>query len=392
LKQTAAAGVLPLLLLLAGLELGVSFFGPLLPQVQREFALSAGTVALALAIYNGIRLIFNVPMSRFIAHSPLPALLAAGGIIFAGGAVVVALAPSFAFILLGRAIMGLGSALFFLTIQFWLARVATAENKARLFSFHQLAGIFGSAVGPAVAGLVAGWLSWRYAAAFPVVAGILTLVIGRRLPYPTARLPEPSTPGSGAGDHAPLRDVLGPGIAMLAILIFSNGLMNTMVPLFAARDLHMGPAAIGGILMLGTVQRFVAAFAGARLVGMVGSRNTVIGSLAILGLVAFLFVPARSVIALIAAISLASWANLGGSFVIALVTDRLAERHWGTALGLNRSIGDVGAMISPILAGVLIDSYSFATGFAVMASLIVVCAAVSFWLTASPPQHTSPKV
>jgi len=379
----------PLLLLLAGLELGVSFFGPLLPQVQREFNLTAGTVALALAIYNGIRLIFNVPMSRFIAHSPLPALLAAGGTVFAGGAVVVAVAPSFAFILLGRAIMGIGSALFFLTIQFWLARIATAENKAQLFSLHQLAGIFGGAVGPAVAGLVAGWLSWRYAAAFPVLAGILTLAIGRRLPYPTARLPEPSPPGSSAGDRAPLRDVLGPGIAMLGVLIFNNGLMNTMVPLFAARDLHMGPAAIGGILMLGTVQRFGAAFAGARFVGTLGSRNTVIGSLAILGIAAFLFVPVRSAVGLIVAISVASWANLGGSFVIALVTDRLAERHWGTALGLNRSIGDVGAMVSPILAGVLIDTFSFGVGFAVMAGLIVLAAGVAFWLTTAPPQKAA---
>lgn len=379
---------MPLLFLLAGLEMGVSFFGPLLPQVQRDFNLSAGTVALALAIYNGIRLAFNVPMSRFIARSPLPVVLAAGGAILAGGSLTLALAPSFPFILLGRAIMGLGSALFFLTIQFWLARMATAENKAQLFSLHQLAGITGSAIGPGVAGVIAGWLSWRYAAAFPVLAGVITLLVGRRLPYPgPGTVPISARTEHGADERAPLRDVLGPGVAMLALLIFSNGLMNTMVPLFAARDLQMGPAAIGGILMLGTVQRFGAAFAGARLVRIFGSRNTVIGGLAVLGVAAFSFVPVTSDVGLVAAISIVSWANLGGSFVIALVTDRLPERHWGTALGLNRSMGDVGAMVAPILAGVLIDHFNFRVAFAAMAVLIVVGSGVAFLLTASRPQR-----
>jgi len=380
----------PLLFLLAGLEMGVSFFGPLLPQVQRDFNLSAGTVALALAIYNGIRLAFNIPMSRFIARSPLPASLAAGGAILAGGSLTLALAPSFPFVLLGRAIMGLGSALFFLTIQFWLARLATAENKAQLFSYHQLAGITGSAIGPAVAGLVAGWLSWRYSAAFPILAGIVTLLVGRRLPYPgPGTVPISPQTERGTGERAPLREVLGPGVAMLALLIFSNGLMNTLVPLFAARDLQMGPAAIGGILMLGTVQRFGAAFAGARLVRIFGTRNTVIGGLSVLGISALSFVPVTSAVGLIVAISIVSWANLGGSFVIALVTDRLPERHWGTALGMNRSMGDVGAMIAPILAGVLIDHFSFRLAFVVMAVLIVAGSGVAFVLTPARPQHSA---
>lgn len=75
-----------------------------------------------------------------------------------------------------------------------------------------------------------------------------------------------------------------------------------------------------------------------------------------------------------------SWANLGGSFVIALVTDRLPERHWGTALGLNRSMGDVGAMVAPILAGVLIDQFSFRVAFAAMAVLIVLAILVPIFL------------
>ncbi len=379
---------MPLLLILVALEIGISFFGPLLPQVQRDFSLSAGTVALALSIYNGIRLAFNVPMSRFVARSRLPVMLATGGAILAGGAVAVALAPSFAFVLIGRAIMGLGSALFIFTIQFWLARLATPENKAQLFSLHQLAGITGSAVGPALAGMVAGWLSWRYAAALPIAAGLITVLAGLGLPYPAASSVTPSPQAaSEMPQRVPMRETLGPGVSMMAFMIFHGGLIMTLIPLFAARELHLGPAAIGGVLMLGTVQRFGSALLGGRLAARFGTRNTVVYGLAGLGASVLSFVPVSSGLGLILAVSIVSWANLGGSFVIAMITDRLPERHWGTALGMNRTLGDTGAMLAPILVGVIADQFSFRVAFAATAGVILLASGTASILTVARPRH-----
>ena len=58
-------------------------------------------------------------------------------------------------------------------------------------------------------------------------------------------------------------------------------------------------------------------------------------------------------------------------------------------MGLNRSMGDVGAMVAPILAGVLIDHFSFRVAFVVMAVLIMVGSGVAFLLTATRPQHSA---
>ncbi len=381
--------MVPLLLILVGLEIGISFFGPVLPQVQRDFNLSAGAVAVALSIYNGIRLAFNIPMSRFVARSRLPVTLAIGGAILAGGALVVSVAPSFAFVLAGRAIMGLGSALFIFAIQFWLARLATPENKAQLFSLHQLAGITGSAVGPALAGIVAGWLSWRYAAALPIAAGLITVLAGLGLPYPSASSVTPSPRAASEGpERVPMREVLGPGLSMMASMIFHSGLIMTLIPLFAARELNLGPAAIGGVLMLGTVQRFGSALVGGRLAARFGTRNTVVYGLAGLGVSVLSFLPVSTGLGLIVAVSIVSWANLGGSFIIAMITDRLPERHWGTALGMNRTLGDAGAMLAPILVGVIADQFSFRVAFAATAVVIVVASGVALMVTAARPQHT----
>ncbi len=377
--------MVPLLAILVGLEIGISFFGPLLPQVQREFNLSAGRVALALAVYNGIRLFFNVPLSRLIARSALPSMLAAGGAILAGGGLVVGLAPSFTAVLAGRAIMGVGSALFILTIQFWLARLATPENKARLFSYHQVAGITGSAIGPALGGAVAGWLSWRYSLGLAVVAGLGALATGRRLPYPAAGNvgDAPQAVPAGAAPRLAYREVFGPGVSMMALMFFHAGVVLTLVPLFAAREVHLGPAAIGGILMLGTLQRFGAALVGGRLATRFGTRTVVVIGLAVLAVSVLSFLPVASPAGLILAVSLVSWANVGGSFVIALITDRTPEAQWGTALGMNRTLGDIGAMTAPILVGLMIDQFGFDTAFAVTAGVLLAAAAVAAALTAA---------
>jgi predicted MFS family arabinose efflux permease len=383
-RISGAAGVVPLLAILIGLEIGLSFFGPLLPQMQHEFGISASVVALALALYTGIRLVFNLPMSRFIARSALPAMLSTGGAILAAGAVVVGVAPSFPIVLLGRVIMGVGSAIFILTTHFWLARVATPENKAQLFSYHQLVGIAGSALGPAFGGLVGGWLSWRYAFGLAVIPGLITAVVGRRLPYPAlGHSAQLQASAVTADERLPLREILGPGMSMMAFMFFHGGIVMTLIPLFAAREVGLGPEGIGAILMIGTLQRFGAALIGARLVSRFGTRRVVVTGLAALALSVLSFLAVDSVGGLILAVSLISWANLGGSFVIAMLTDGVPEAHWGTALGANRTMGDVGAMIAPILVGFVIDHRGFDAAFVLSVGILLAAAGLAALLTTS---------
>ena len=184
-----------------------------------------------------------------------------------------------------------------------------------------------------------------------------------------------------------MREVLGPGLSMMASMIFHSGLIMTLIPLFAARELNLGPAAIGGVLMLGMVQRFGSALVGGRLAARFGTRNTVVYGLAGLGVSVLSFVPVSSGFGLILAVSIVSWANLGGSFIIAMITDRLPERHWGTALGMNRMLGDAGAMLAPILVGVIADQFSFRVAFAATAAVIVGASAVASMLTPARPRR-----
>jgi sugar phosphate permease len=66
-----------------------------------------------------------------------------------------------------------------------------------------------------------------------------------------------------------------------------------------------------------------------------------------------------------------------------MLTDRVPEAHWGTALGANRTMGDVGAMIAPILMGFVIDHWGFEAAFTIASGVLLVSAGIAGLLTRS---------
>jgi predicted MFS family arabinose efflux permease len=294
------------------------------------------------------------------------------------------LAPSFPVLLVARMIMGVGAAMFILTTHFWIARLATPENRARLFSYHQMTGIIGISLGPALGGALAGWLSWRYAVGLSLLTGLVTWLAAPRLPLPPAPAPAADAAPGSRVEPVPVREIVGTGLCNLAFNFSFGGALLTLVPLFAARTLNMGPAAIGSVLMLGTLQRFGSAIVGGMVATRYGTRPAVFVSLAGLGLGILAFIPVTTPLGLLGAISLISWANLGGSFVIAMITGRTAESQWGTLLGMNRTFGDAGGMIAPVLAGFIIDRFGFDAAFATMSATILAAGAAGYVLTAAP--------
>jgi predicted MFS family arabinose efflux permease len=288
------------------------------------------------------------------------------------GAIIVALAPTFPIMLFGRALMGTGSAVFFITVQLWISRVAHPDNKAYLFSYQQLSSLTGGAIGPVVGGVVAGWLTWRYSMSVSLLAAGLAILASTRLSPPvSAYARQPSADHAPSAEPFRLREVLGPATAMLGNFFYYGGISATVLPLFAADRVGLGPAAIGGVLMLGTVQRFGSALAGARLIGLFGTRRTVLTSQLAMVVCVLSLLLVHSSLGLVVAVSLMAWANIGGSFIVALITDIVPEQHWGTALGFNRAMGDLGAVLAPLMAGFAIDRYGFGAAIAATAAVML---------------------
>jgi len=125
-------------------------------------------------------------------HGPGPSLL--GGLtVFAAGLVVASAAPDMSVFLAGRVLQGLGGGAMIVAAYVVVARTFPDAMHAKVFGLLSAAWVVPSLVGPALAGLVASALSWRW-----VFAGIAPLAVGgAALLVPVLRrMPNPKQPVS----------------------------------------------------------------------------------------------------------------------------------------------------------------------------------------------------
>jgi MFS family permease len=106
---------------------------------------------------------------------------------FMGGLLIAGTAPTMEVFLAGRFIQGLGGGLFNVALYVLVAQVYPAQAHPRVFSLLAAAWVLPSVVGPAITGIVAEQLSWRWVfLGVPVLAAPAALVLWRGLPRGTA--------------------------------------------------------------------------------------------------------------------------------------------------------------------------------------------------------------
>jgi MFS family permease len=143
-----------------------------------------------------------------------PAQSLLGGLaLFAAGLVVASAAPDIGVFLLGRVLQGLGGGAMIVAAYVVVARAYPDRLHPRVFGALSAAWVVPSLVGPAVAGVVASTLGWRW-----VFAGIAPLALGgAALLVPVLRTMSPTQQPAG---HIPN------GIARGLLLALGLGLMQ----------------------------------------------------------------------------------------------------------------------------------------------------------------------
>lgn len=125
---------------------------------------------------------------------------AVGLLLFGGGLVISGLASSMVVVIVGRAVQGLGSGAIGAVVYLVIARAYAPAGMARMIALLSSAWVVPGLVGPALAGLLADNLSWRWVflALVPVV-----LLMGGAVLRPVWRLGRPAQAAvGGAARHA----------------------------------------------------------------------------------------------------------------------------------------------------------------------------------------------
>lgn len=183
-KQTRVVVILACTLALSGADL--STIGASAPQLSAAFHISGSGLGLLASISLFVGAAATLPAGALADRISRTHLLAAAVTLWAIAMVAGAVAQSYDWLLFSRLGLGAVTAAVGPSIASLTGDFFPATERARMYGYIISGELVGSGVGFALAGLLAGVASWRWAfAILALLAAVLAFTIVRKLPEPT---------------------------------------------------------------------------------------------------------------------------------------------------------------------------------------------------------------
>jgi MFS family permease len=330
--------------------MGVSIISPVLPAYALGFGVSLGLVGLLISAFAVARVLLDIPAGMFASLVGMKRFMLLGLIIIAISSIAAGLAVNYEMLLTARIMEGVGSALYTTTSITAVSRLAPEGSRGVHLSFYISMFLVGTSFGPAVGGFVAD--HFGLGAPF-LVYGLCAAVSTLMVVYWI----EDVRPEPGEAKIITLRqlgslfvrlDLLAINLATIGIFVTRQGILNTMVPLFSKYNLNMGEGTLGAILTVGAVCNLVTMVLAGRLTDIYGRKPFLFGSIVLLALLTLLIPMVTDALGL-TLILMAIGLTIGLSGPIAAwIADVCAPADLGGAMGLFRTMGDLGFVIAPI--------------------------------------------
>lgn len=359
------------------IALGFGLVAPVLPQFATTFGVGNTEASVIVAIFAFMRLVFAPAGGALIGRLGERPVYVAGLLIVAASTAACAFAQDYWQLLLFRGLGGAGSVMFTVASMALVVRLAPAESRGRVSGAYASAFLVGNVCGPIVGGLLAGFglrvPFLAYAAALVVAA----LVVQTQLSHQRR--------GSGGAQRAPelpFTEALAAGAYRSALVSsFANGwatfgVRMATVPLFAAAAFGSGPAAAGLALAVFAAGNAAALTFSGRLADSLGRRPMMVwGLLVAAGATAAIGTTADLGWFLAASALAGVGSGLFGPAQQAAVADVIGnDRSGGRVLAVYQMVSDVGAIVGPVLAGVLADRLGYGWAFGVTGGIMLVAA------------------
>jgi MFS family permease len=365
--------------------LGFGIVVPAVPLFAQQFGVGSTGAGAVVSAFALMRLLSGLAAGRLVDRAGERRALLAGLLVVAVSSLLAGLARSFPELLVLRGVGGVGSAVFTIAATSLLLRVATAAQRGRTQSVYRGGFLLGGIVGPAFGGAV---LSVSLRAPFFLYAGTLllaALAAAALLPRPSAveAQPQPATADLPPAP-APSRTSLSTALASPAyqaalagnfVVGFSVlGVRSTVVPLLVVGPLGLAEGWIGAAFTVAALVQGVLLLPAGRAVDELGRRPTLVaGGLLTAASLAGLAAVTGPVSLLAAMTVFAAGAALLGVAPAAIVGD-VVEGRGGTAVAVWQMSSDLGSVLGPLAAGLLIDRASFPVALGASALVVAACA------------------
>lgn len=370
--------------------IGFGILAPALPIFAKTFDVTALQASAVISVFALMRFVFAPIAGVLVDRLGERIVLTSGLFIVAISSAIAGFSQTYLQLVAFRGIGGIGSSMFTVSALALLLRVVDSNQRGRAASAFQGGFLLGGVAGPAVGGIVVA-ISIRapffvYAASL-FAAALVTLIFLTR-----AQLHEREEEVShGQSDklqelRTALRDkayqaALGTNL-ISGFVTF--GLRSSVVPLFVVEGLQRGASLSGfGFLAAAAVQALVLLPAG-RMADTQGRRKALLfGTIATAIGMVFLTLADAAVNGLGQAAMLGTILFLvsmaiqgfGGAFLgsapSAVVGDVMGGKKGGIVVATFQMMSDVGAVLGPLAAGLLVDLFDFEWAFAFGALLAI---------------------
>lgn len=377
--------------------LGFGIVIPSIPIFADSFGVSALAASAVVSAFALMRFVSSPFAGAWTNRFGERNVLATGLGIVALSSLFAGLSQSYLQLIVLRGIGGIGSAMFTVSAMALLLRVVDADQRGRASAAWQGGFLVGGVTGPAIGGIL---LAISIRAPFFFYAGTLAVATVIALVFLSpARLAqreaavvasEPATdeaPDERPGGWAELRHALGNGAyrAALAVNLATGltafGLRAALIPLFVVEGLQQGPSLSGWAFLVAAVVQAIFLVPAGRLTDLRGRKPAmIIGTVATVAGMLLLIADDLAtgslslalVVFFISMVVMSIGTAFLGSAPSAVVGDIMGGRQGGSVVATFQMVSDLGAVIGPLLGGLLLDLYGFEWAFGVGAAVAAV--------------------
>jgi MFS family permease len=151
-----------------GVLLGRQAISPLLPEMIQDLAISPSQAGFALTLMMGIYSISQYPGGQASDQLSRTTVLVLGLSITIGGFTILSGVSTYGILLLGVALIGIGSGVFFSPSRAFLSDIFV-ERRGQIFGLHTAAGQMGGMLAAGSAAIVLSFAVWRVVFVLPAV-------------------------------------------------------------------------------------------------------------------------------------------------------------------------------------------------------------------------------
>ena len=364
------------------IALGFGIVSPVLPQFATEFGVGVFAASAVISTFAMMRLLFAPASGSLVQKLGERPVYLSGLLIVALSTGACAFAQTYWQLLVFRGLGGIGSTMFSVSAFGLLIRMSPSHSRGRVSGLYATSFLMGSIGGPLLGGAVVG-LGLRapfiiYAVALVIAAAVVFFSLGDMKELETGKdSTVPLLTLRSALRVPAYRAALASNLATGWVVF---GVRVALIPLFVIAMLERSAAVAAVSLAVFAVGNALVLTASGRLSDTRGRKPFVVSGLIIAGI----FTAAIGLTEDVELFMVFSFlAGVGSGLMTpaqqASIADVIGSKaRGGPVLSTFQMSADVGAILGPVIAGAIVEAYSYGTAF-VTSGLILLLAA-AWWI------------